>query len=163
MALQFIHEMQSKAIQSWETSNAQALPAFGVGVAFVDESALLARPAHETETATEDIRSIVSSLSPGDKQVHVAPLEDVFSPGSEDKAARLKEVVCMLDDETGKDDFVRCLRMLSLQKVLPFSSCPCVHMIYHIKAYNVMLIFFPLRSHWKMATPRSCWGHVLLE
>ncbi|RCV19265.1 hypothetical protein SETIT_3G370400v2 [Setaria italica] len=117
VALQFIHAMQSKAIQSWETSNSQALPAFGVGVAFVDESVVLARPEHETQTATEDIKSIVSSLSPGDKQVHVAPLEDVFSSGSEDKVARLKEVVGMIDDETGRDDFIRCLRMLSLQKI----------------------------------------------
>jgi len=117
VALQFIHEMQSKAIQSWETSNSQALPAFGVGVAFVDESAVSARPEHETETATEDIKSIVSSLSPGNKQVHFAPLEDVFSSGSEDKAARLKEVLGMIDDETGRDDFVRCLRMLSLQQI----------------------------------------------
>ncbi|KAG2621804.1 cytoplasmic tRNA 2-thiolation protein 2-like isoform X1 [Panicum virgatum] len=117
VALQFIHEMQSKAIQSWETSNSQALPAFGVGVAFVDESAVSARPEHETETATEDIKSIVSSLSPGNKQVHFAPLEDVFSSGSEDKAARLKEVLGMIDDETGRDDFVWCLRMLSLQQI----------------------------------------------
>ncbi|KAJ1266072.1 hypothetical protein BS78_08G123000 [Paspalum vaginatum] len=117
VALQFIHEMQSKAIQSWETSNSQALPAFGVGVAFVDESVLSARPEHETETAIEDIKSIVSSLSPGDKKVHVVPLEDVFSSGSGVKAARLKEVVGMIDDETGRDDFVRCLRMLSLQKI----------------------------------------------
>ncbi|PAN21612.1 hypothetical protein PAHAL_3G479900 [Panicum hallii] len=117
VALQFIHEMQSKAIQSWETSNLQALPAFGVGVGFVDESALSVRPEHETETATEDIKSIVSSLSPGNKQVHFAPLEDVFSSGSKDKAARLKEVLGMIDDETGRDDFVQCLRMLSLQKI----------------------------------------------
>ncbi|CAL4970397.1 unnamed protein product [Urochloa decumbens] len=117
VALQFIHEMQSKAIQSWETSNSQALLAFGLGVAFVNESALSARPEHETEMATGDIKSIVSSLAPGDKKVHVAPLEDVFSSGSEDKAARLKEVVGMIDDETGRDDFIQCLCMLSLQKI----------------------------------------------
>ncbi|CAL5092697.1 unnamed protein product [Urochloa decumbens] len=117
VALQFIREMQFKAIQSWETSNSQALPAFGLGVAFVNESALSARPEHETEMATGDIKSIVSSLAPGEKKVHVAPLEDVFSYGSEDKAARLKEVVGMIDDETGRDDFIQCLRMLSLQKI----------------------------------------------
>ena len=141
VALQFIHEMQSKAIQSWETSNSQALPAFGVGVAFVDESALSARPEHETETAAEDIESIVSSLSPGNKQVHFAPLEDVFSSASEDKAARLKEVLSMIDDETGRDDFVCCLRMLSLQKVLPFSACPCFQVPFWYGTCNFMLIF----------------------
>lgn len=122
--------MQSKAIQSWETSNSQALPAFGVGVAFVDESALSTKLALEIEMATEDIKLIVSSLSPSNKQVHVAPLEDLFASGSEDKAATLKEVVGMIGDETGRDDFVRCLRMLSLQKVLPFSACPCFHMFW---------------------------------
>ena len=123
VALQFIHEMQSKAIQSWETSNSQALPAFRLGVAFVDESVLSVRPGHEIDTAIEDIKSIVSSLSPGDKQLHVAPLEDVISSGSDDKAARLKELVGVINDETGRDDFIRCLRMLSLQKVVPFSAC----------------------------------------
>ncbi|CAN6348268.1 unnamed protein product [Urochloa humidicola] len=117
VALQFIHEMQSKAIQSWQTSNSQALPAFGVGVAFVYESALSARSEDETEMAIGDIKLIVSSLSPGDMKVHVAPLEDVFSSGSEDKVARLKEVVGMINDETGRDDFIQCLRILSLQKI----------------------------------------------
>ncbi|CAN6334718.1 unnamed protein product [Urochloa humidicola] len=117
VALQFIHEMQSKAIQSWETSNSQALPAFGVGVAFIYESALSARSEDETEIMIGDIKSIVSSLSPGDKKVHIAPLEDVFSSGSGDKVARLKEVVGMISDETGRDDFIQCLRMLSLQKI----------------------------------------------
>lgn len=109
--------MQSKAIQSWETSNSQALPAFRVGVAFVDESVLSARPELEIDMAIEDIKSIVSSLSPRNKKVHVAPLQDVFLSGSGADAARLKEVVSMIDDETGRDDFVRCLRMLSLQKI----------------------------------------------
>ncbi|CAD6269557.1 unnamed protein product [Miscanthus lutarioriparius] len=117
VALQFIHEMQSKAIQSWETSNSQALPAFRLGVAFVDESVLSVRPGHEIDMAIEDIKSILSSLSPGDKQLHVAPLEDVISSGSDDKAARLKELVGVINDETGRDDFIRCLRMLSLQKI----------------------------------------------
>lgn len=121
--------MQSKAIQSWETSNSQALPAFGLGVAFVDESFHLVSPGHEIDSAIEDIKSIVSCLSPGDKQLHIAPLEDVLSSsGSDDKAARLKEVVGMINDETGRDDFIQCLRMLSLQKVLPFSACLCFHM-----------------------------------
>ncbi|XP_062202996.1 cytoplasmic tRNA 2-thiolation protein 2-like [Phragmites australis] len=118
VALQFIHEMQSKAIQSWETSNSQALPAFGLGVAFVDESSVLSlKPQWEIETAIEDIRAIVSSLSLGDKAVHIAPLEDVFSSGSEDGEGRLREVVGMIDDETGRDDFLRWLRMLLLQKI----------------------------------------------
>ncbi|TVU49393.1 hypothetical protein EJB05_00701 [Eragrostis curvula] len=118
VALQFIHEMQSKAIQSWETSNAQALPAFGVGVAFVDESSILSpKTKHEIESAFEDIRSIVSSLSPGEKAVHIASLGDLFASESEDGVGRLREVVGMIGDETGRDDFLQRLRMLLLQKV----------------------------------------------
>jgi len=129
--------MQSKAIQSWETSNSQALPTFSLGVAFIDESILSVRPGHEIDTAIEDIKSIVSSLSPGDKQLHVAPLEDVISSGSDDKAARLKELVGVINDETGRDDFIRCQRMLSLQKVLPFSACLCFHMFLSLYRSNL--------------------------
>ncbi|KAL6847287.1 hypothetical protein ACP4OV_023140 [Aristida adscensionis] len=118
VALQFLHEMQSKAIQSWETSNSQALPVFGVGVAFVDEtSVLLPKENHEIETAIEDVKAIVSSLSPGDKAIHIAPLEYVFSPESKDEQGRMREVVGMIGDETGRDDFLRSLRMLLLQKI----------------------------------------------
>uniref|UniRef100_A0A0A9D246 Cytoplasmic tRNA 2-thiolation protein 2 n=1 Tax=Arundo donax TaxID=35708 RepID=A0A0A9D246_ARUDO len=110
--------MQSKAIQSWETSNSQALPAFIIGVAFVDESSVFSlRPKREMETAIEDIRVIISSLSPGDKAMHIFPLENLFSSGSEDGQGRLREVVGMIDDETGRDDFLRFLRMLLLQKI----------------------------------------------
>jgi len=73
--------------------------------------------------------------------VHFAPLEDVFSSASEDKAARLKEVLSMIDDETGRDDFVCCLRMLSLQKVLPFSAWPCFQVPFWYGTCNFMLIF----------------------
>jgi cytoplasmic tRNA 2-thiolation protein 2 len=84
VALQFTHEMQSKAIQSWEASNSQALPVFGVGVAFIDETTLSPKPKGETERAVEDIRSILSSLSPGEKAVHIASLGGTFASGPED-------------------------------------------------------------------------------
>lgn len=118
MALQFIHEMRSKAIESWDASNSQALPVFNVGVAFVDESVLLSKPKCEVELATEDIESIVSSLSPGDKAMHIASLDDVFSSESKDGEGRLRELVGMITDDTGREDLLQCLRMLSLQKVL---------------------------------------------
>ena len=143
MALQFIHEMQSKAIQSWEVSNSQALPVFSLGVAFVDERSVLSAslPGHEIQAAIEDIRSVVSGLSPGDKRVHIAPLEEVFSSGSDDKAARLKEVVGVISDETGRDDFVRRLRMLSLQKVLPFWCMSMFHMFFYLCKSNSNSLF----------------------
>ncbi|KAL5226200.1 hypothetical protein ABZP36_012839 [Zizania latifolia] len=117
VALQFIHEMRSKAIESWDASNSQALPVFGVGVAFVDESVLCSKPKQEIDMAIEDIKSIVSSLSVGIKAMHITPLEDVFSMASKDGEGRLREVVDMIDDDTGREDFLRCLRMLSLQKI----------------------------------------------
>ncbi|KAL5205203.1 hypothetical protein ABZP36_033412 [Zizania latifolia] len=117
VALQFIHEMRSKAIESWDASNSQALPVFRVGVAFVDESVLCSKPEQEIDMAIEDIKSIVSSLSVGVKATHIAPLEDVFSPESTDGEGRLREVVGLIDDDTGKEDFLQCLRMLSLQKI----------------------------------------------
>uniref|UniRef100_A0A0D9Y100 Cytoplasmic tRNA 2-thiolation protein 2 n=1 Tax=Leersia perrieri TaxID=77586 RepID=A0A0D9Y100_9ORYZ len=117
VALQFIHEMRSKAIESWDASNSQALPVFGIGVAFVDESIMCSKPKDEIEMAIEDIKSIVSGLSAGVKAMHIAPLEDVFSTESEDGEGRLKEAVDMIGDDTGREDFLRCLRMLSLQKI----------------------------------------------
>ncbi|XP_006664691.2 cytoplasmic tRNA 2-thiolation protein 2 [Oryza brachyantha] len=117
VALQFIHEMRSKAIESWDASNSQALPVFGVGVAFVDESIFCLKPKHEIEAAIEDIKSIVLSLSAGVKAMHIAPLEDVFSTGSKDGEGRLREAVDMIDDDTGREDFLQCLRMLLLQKI----------------------------------------------
>ena len=113
MALQFLHEMRSKAIESWDASNSQALPVFNVGVAFIDESALLSKPKCEVELAISDIRSIVSSLLPSDKEMHIVPLEDVFSSDQ----GRLRELVGMINDDTGREDLLQCLRMLSLQKV----------------------------------------------
>jgi cytoplasmic tRNA 2-thiolation protein 2 len=115
--------MQSKAIHSWETSNSQALPVFGVGVAFVNESSVLSpKPKYEIERAVQDVRSIVSSLLPGKKAVHIASLGDMFASGSEDGVGSLREVVGMISDETGRDDFLQRSRMLLLQKVFLFSA-----------------------------------------
>jgi cytoplasmic tRNA 2-thiolation protein 2 len=123
VALQFIHEMQSKAIQSWETSNSQALPVFGVGVAFVNESSVLSpKPKDEIDRAVQYVRSIVSSLLPGEKAVHIASLGDMFASGPEDGVGSLREVVGMIGDETGRDDFLQRSRMLLLQKVLLFGA-----------------------------------------
>ncbi|KAM0915493.1 hypothetical protein ACQ4PT_010808 [Festuca glaucescens] len=117
VALQFIHDMRSKAIESWDASNSQALPVFDVGVAFVDESTLLSKPRCEVELAISDIKSIVSSLLLGDKAMHIASLEDVFSSESNDREGRLMELVGMVNDDTGREGLLRCLRMLLLQKI----------------------------------------------
>lgn len=117
VALQFLHEMQSKAIESWDASNSQALPAFDVGVAFVDESALLLKPKCEIELAIADIKSIVLSLLPGNKAIHIVPLEDVFSSELNDREGKLRELVGMVNDDTGREDLLQYLCMLSLQKI----------------------------------------------
>jgi hypothetical protein len=50
----------------------------------------------------------VDCVSMGDKQVDVAPLVDVFSYGSEDKMARLKDHVSIIADEMGRNAFSTC-------------------------------------------------------
>jgi cytoplasmic tRNA 2-thiolation protein 2 len=117
--------MRSKAVESWDASNSQALPVFDVGVAFVDESALLSKPRREVELAIADIKSIVSSILPSDKAMHITPLEDVFSSESNGREGRLRELVGMINDDTGREDLLQCLRMLSLQKVV-FHRCLCM-------------------------------------
>ncbi|XP_072988448.1 cytoplasmic tRNA 2-thiolation protein 2 isoform X1 [Typha latifolia] len=117
VALQFIHEMQSKALKSWDASNSQALPVFGVGVAFIDEGVLSLKPSHEVDMAVEDIRSIASSVLPAHKEIHIRPIEDIYSMDSEAGRGRMNQLVDMINDPTGREDFLHHLRMLSLQKI----------------------------------------------
>ncbi|KAF3333885.1 cytoplasmic tRNA 2-thiolation protein 2 [Carex littledalei] len=106
VALEFIHEMQSKALISWDASNSQALPVFTVGVVFIEECAISGKPSDQVG----QIRSIVSSLSPPSKDLHIVPIENVFP-------SDLRKLVNSINDATGREDFLRHLRMLSLQKV----------------------------------------------
>jgi len=117
VALQFIHEMQCKALKSWDASKSQALPVFGVGVAFIDESMLSLNPCHEVDQAIEEIRSIVSDLGPH-KKLHITPIESIYSLERMEGRNRLKELLLTITDVTGKEDFLQHLRVCSLQKVL---------------------------------------------
>lgn len=117
VALQFIHEMQYKALKSWDASRSQALPVFGVGVAFINESIVSLNQSREVDQTIEEIRSTISDLDPPCKQLHVVPIEDVYSLDSVEGKNKLKELLLTITDATGKEDFLHHLRMCSLQKI----------------------------------------------
>ncbi|PSS01804.1 Cytoplasmic tRNA 2-thiolation protein [Actinidia chinensis var. chinensis] len=117
VALQFVHEMQCKAQKNFDASRDRSLPVFGVGVAFVDESDVYPVPSHQFDEAIEDMKLIVSNLTPPRKGFHVAPIASIYSSDSGDGHDRLKELVNAVSDVTGKDDLLLHLRMLSLQKI----------------------------------------------
>lgn len=117
VALQFVHDLQIKALKNYEASRDRSLPVFGVGVAFVDESAAYPSLSTEMADAVAWIRSTVSSLSPPAKDLHVVPIESVFGTDSVEARDRLVKLLDSVSDETGKEDLVLHLRMLSLQKV----------------------------------------------
>ncbi|CAI9105267.1 OLC1v1004154C1 [Oldenlandia corymbosa var. corymbosa] len=117
VALQFVHEMQLKALKNFEASRDRSLPVFGVGVVFIDERSSLAVPTLEFDKAIEDMKLIVSNIAPPAKKLHVVPTEDIFPLDSIDGRERFKELVDAVHDDTGREDLVKYLRMLSLQKV----------------------------------------------
>lgn len=117
MALQFVHDMQHRAQRNFEASKDRSLPVFGVGVAFVDESAYYQVPSHEADQAMEDMKLIVSNLAPPRKDLHVVPIESIYSSDLSDGKEKLKRVLDSVSDTTGKEDLLLYLRMLCLQKV----------------------------------------------
>jgi cytoplasmic tRNA 2-thiolation protein 2 len=78
VALEFIHQMQSKALMCWDASNSQALPVFNVGVVFINECVISGEPSDQVDVAIAQIRSIVSGLSPPSNDLHVFPLRTYF-------------------------------------------------------------------------------------
>ena len=102
--------MQSKALVYWDASNSQALPVFTVGVVFIEECAISAKPSDQVDVAVAQIKSIVSNLSPPSKDLHIVPIDNVFP-------SDLRKLVNSISDATGREDFLQHLRMLSLQKV----------------------------------------------
>ncbi|KAI4346771.1 hypothetical protein L6164_007639 [Bauhinia variegata] len=117
VALQFVHEMQQRSQKNFDASRDRSLPVFGVGVVFIDESAVTPIPSPEMEKTVEDITLIVSSLAPPAKELHVVPLETIYSSDSGDGKDRLAKLVHSVNDPTGREDMVLYLRMLALQKV----------------------------------------------
>lgn len=118
VALQFVHELQVKALKNYEASRDRSLPVFGVGVAFVDESAAYPDAlSSEMCDAVAWVRSTVLSMSPPEKDLHVVPIESVFGSESVEARGRLVKLLDSVSDETGKEDLLLHLKMLSLQKV----------------------------------------------
>lgn len=117
VALQFVHEMQNKSQKNFDASRDRSLPVFGVGVAFIDESSIVPVHSHEIDKAIQEIRLIVSNLAPPRKELHVVPIENICSSNSSDGRDRLKSLLDVVSDATGKEDLLLHLRMLSLQKV----------------------------------------------
>ncbi|KAI6696787.1 hypothetical protein NL676_016906 [Syzygium grande] len=117
VALQFVHDMQYKAQKNFDASRDRSLPVFGVGVAFIDESTAYPILSSEMDRVLGDIKLMVSQLSPPTKELHIFPIESVYSEGSIDSKDRLKELLDRVTDTTGKEDLLVHLRMLSLQKI----------------------------------------------
>ncbi|KAJ7972211.1 Cytoplasmic tRNA 2-thiolation protein 2 [Quillaja saponaria] len=117
VALQFVNEMQLKAQKNYDASRDRSLPVFGVGVVFIDERSISPIPSHVIDTAIKDISLIVSNLAPPTKELHIVPIETIYSSSSNDGRDRLKKLVDAINDPTGKEDFLLHLRMLALQKI----------------------------------------------
>jgi len=117
VALQFVHDMQERAQRNFDASRDRSLPVFGVGVVFIDESAVLSIPSSEMEEAVEFIREVVSCLVPPRKELHIVPIETIYSSDSGDGKDRLIKVMNTVTDPTGREDMLLCMRMLALQKV----------------------------------------------
>lgn len=117
VVLQFIHEMQYKAKRNLDASNDRSSPVFGVGVAFIDESAVSLVPSHKVDIAIQEIKLIVSSLAPPTKDLHITPIENIFSPDCTQGRRKLNELLHTVSDVTGKEDLLLHLRMLCLQKI----------------------------------------------
>ncbi|OVA18362.1 Thiouridylase [Macleaya cordata] len=117
VALQFVHELQDKAQRNSEASRDNSYPVFGVGVAFIDESNISAIPSHELDKAFQDLRLIVSSLAPPQKELHVMPIGNICSSDPKEGRNRVKELLDTVTDITGKEDLLQHFRMLCLQKI----------------------------------------------
>ncbi|KAK2996733.1 hypothetical protein RJ639_025472, partial [Escallonia herrerae] len=119
VALQFVHEIQHKAQKNFDASASRdrSLPVFGVGAAFIDESAICPVSSNEFDEALEDMRLIVTNLAPPRKNFHVVPIESVYSSDCCNGRDRLKELLNAVSDVTGREDLLVHLRMLCLQKI----------------------------------------------
>ncbi|PQQ14769.1 cytoplasmic tRNA 2-thiolation protein 2 [Prunus yedoensis var. nudiflora] len=106
VALQFVHEMHSKAQKNFDACRERSLPVFGVGVAFVDESSVYSVPSNETDKVIGDVRLIVENLAPPSKELYIVPIESVYSSDSGDGRERLKKLLDAVGDATGREDLL---------------------------------------------------------
>ncbi|KAK2997713.1 hypothetical protein RJ639_025559 [Escallonia herrerae] len=164
VALQFVHEIQHKAQKNFEASASRdrSLPVFGVGAAFIDESAICPVSSNEFDEALEDMRLIVTNLAPPRKKFHVVRIESVYSSDCCNGRDRLKELLNAVSDVTGREDLLVHLRMLCLQKIalengytkLVFGSCTS-RIACHILAATVKSTLFLMPKERRSACCRS--------
>lgn len=111
--------MQLKSQKNFDATaiRDRSLPVFGVGVAFIDETELHPITCTDFNKAIEDIKEIVSNLSPTKKELHIVPIRNIYSTKTSDGSETLKNLINTVSDATGKEDLLSHLRMLSLQKV----------------------------------------------
>ncbi|CAI9297724.1 unnamed protein product [Lactuca saligna] len=119
VALQFVSEMQLKSQTNFDATaiRDRSLPVFGVGVAFIDETEIHPITCTDFNKAIEDIKEIVSNLSPPKKELHIVPIRNIYSTKTSDGSETLKNLINTVSDATGKEDLLSHLRMLSLQKI----------------------------------------------
>ncbi|CAN0890444.1 Cytoplasmic tRNA 2-thiolation protein 2 [Linum grandiflorum] len=117
VALQFVHDMQQRGLKNYEASKDRSLSVFGVGVAFVNESAVRSIPTDKVEEAMQEMKLTVSKLAPPVKQFHVVLPESIYSSSLSDDKDKLMKLLGAVDDITGKEDLLLYLRMLALQKI----------------------------------------------
>ncbi|KAL6530466.1 hypothetical protein OROMI_028355 [Orobanche minor] len=116
VALQFVHEMQQKAQKNFDASREKVLPVFQVGVTYIDETTIYPVPSSDYNKSLDDMRLIVSSLAPPEKQLLVVPTESIHSPDFAAGRDRLTNLIAAVHDVTGKEDLIEHFRMLCLQK-----------------------------------------------
>lgn len=119
VALQFVHEMQEKAQKNFNASKERerVLPVFGVGVAYIDESTIYPEASNDFDKAINEMKLIVSNLAPPVKPFFVVPTERIYSPDLAVGGDCLTKLGVAVNDITGKEDLLKHLRMLCLQKV----------------------------------------------
>ncbi|KAF5198493.1 Cytoplasmic trna 2-thiolation protein [Thalictrum thalictroides] len=117
VVLEFVHEIQQKAQKNSDASRDKLYPVFGVGVAFIDESVVTSIASHDLDNAIQDLRLIVSSLAPPTKELHIVPIQSIFSTDLKDGRNKLNELLDTVSDATGKEDLLCHLRMQCLQKI----------------------------------------------
>ncbi|KAL8493984.1 hypothetical protein ACS0TY_024964 [Phlomoides rotata] len=118
VALQFVHEMQEKAHKNFNASRERerVLPVFGVGVAYIDETTIYPEASNDVEKAINEMKLIVSNFAPPVKPFIVVPTESIYSPDFAAGRDCLTKLGVSVSDITGKEDLLKHLRMLCLQK-----------------------------------------------
>lgn len=117
VALEFIQEIQSKAQRDLDASKDNILRIFQFGVAFVDESAALQLSFREACQVIEGIKSIVSDKVHQQEDLHIVPIESIWSTDGSDKKQKLLDLLENVQDTTGREDLLGYIRLQVLQKI----------------------------------------------